>query len=403
MKLAPLLLGAMLAACGGGGGGIGVGGSGNPSPPPAPAPSPQPSPPPLALATAVALTGLSEPVFATAPAGDARLFVVERAGRIVVARGSARSATPFLDISARVDTAGEGGLLSMAFDPQYARNGFFYVYFTVAGGDIAIERFRVSATDPDVADPAPLRILTIPHRTFSNHKGGLVRFGPDGFLYLGTGDGGGGGDPLGNGQNLASLLGKLLRIDVSNASAAAPYAIPATNPFVGQPNRRAEIWAYGLRNPWRYAFDAPTNRLYIGDVGQDRFEEVDANAADRAGLDYGWNVTEGTSCFGAASCNQAGVTLPVLEYGHDASGGCSVIGGFVYRGSAIPEIQGRYFYSDLCSGWLRSFVLSGSAASDPRQFIANMGTVLSFGEDGQGELYVLTAAGQVLRINRASQ
>ncbi|HET8747979.1 MAG TPA: PQQ-dependent sugar dehydrogenase, partial [Ramlibacter sp.] len=197
MKPATLLLTAMLAACGGGGGGDG--GSGDPAPPPAQ---------PLALATSVAVSGLDAPMFATAPAGDARLFIVERAGRIVVVQGGVKVAAPFLDISARVGTDGEGGLLSMAFDPAYALNGFFYVYFTETSGDIAIERFRVSAADANRADPAPLRILTIPHRSFSNHKGGLVRFGPDGFLYLATGDGGGGGDPLGNGQNLDSLLGK---------------------------------------------------------------------------------------------------------------------------------------------------------------------------------------------------
>ncbi|MEJ8835302.1 PQQ-dependent sugar dehydrogenase [Ramlibacter sp. AN1133] len=391
-----LLLTAVLAACGGGGAGSAgdAGGGGNAAPPPAR---------PFALVTSVAVSGLNEPMFATAPAGDARLFVVERAGRIVLVKGGARSAVPFLDISARVGTEGEGGLLSMAFDPQYAVNGFFYVYFTEATGDIAIERFRRSAADPDLADAAPLRILTIPHRTFSNHKGGLVRFGPDGFLYLGTGDGGGGGDPLGNGQNLDSLLGKLLRIDVNGASAAAPYSIPATNPFRGQANRRPEIWAYGLRNPWRYAFDPPAGRLYIADVGQSRIEEVDVSAADSAGLDYGWNVTEGRSCFPADPCDRTGVTLPVLEYGHDANGGCSIIGGFVYRGNAFPEIQGRYFYSDLCSGWLRSFVFSGGVATADRQFIAGMGTVVSFGEDGQRELYVLTAAGEVLRIERVFQ
>jgi len=389
MKPAALVLIATLAACGGGGGG---GGDAAP-----------PASRPLALAASVAVSGLSEPLFATAPAGDARLFVVERAGRIVIVQGGARSPTPFLDISARVGTSGEGGLLSMAFDPQYARNGFFYVYFTETSGDIAIERFRVSPANPNLAEPAPLRILTIPHRTFSNHKGGLVRFGPDGFLYLGTGDGGGGGDPLGNAQNLGSLLGKLLRIDVNNASAASPYSIPATNPFVAQPNRRAEIWAYGLRNPWRYAFDPPTGRLYIADVGQARIEEVDVTAADSAGLNYGWNVTEGSSCLGADPCDKTGVTLPVLEYAHDASGGCSITGGFVYRGNAIPEIQGRYFYSDLCSGWLRSFVFSAGVATERQQFIADMGTVVSFGEDGQKELYVLTAAGQVLRIERVLQ
>jgi glucose/arabinose dehydrogenase len=190
---------------------------------------------------------------------------------------------------------------------------------------------------------------------------------------------------------------------VSNASAATPYSIPPNNPFAGQPNRRAEIWAYGLRNPWRYAFDSLTGRLYIADVGQDRFEEVDVNPADRAGLNYGWNVTEGTSCFGAAACDKTGITLPALEYAHDANGGCSITGGFVYRGNAFPEIQGRYFYSDFCSGWLRSFAFSGGVATDPQQHITNMGKVLSFGEDGQKELYVLTTAGQVLRINRVFQ
>ena len=389
MKPAHFLLMATLSACGGGGGG----GGGDPA-----AFSGQSLP----LATSVQVSGLADPVFATAPDGDARLFIVERAGRIRVAQGGAPSATPFLDISARVGTAGEGGLLSMAFDPRFASNGFFYVYFTEPSGDIAIERFQVSAASPDVADTTPLRILTIPHRTFGNHKGGLVRFGPDGFLYLGTGDGGGAGDPLGNGQNLDSLLGKLLRIDVSNAGAATPYTIPPGNPFVGQPNRRGEIWAYGLRNPWRFAFDPPANRLYLGDVGQNRVEEVNVSAADSAGLNYGWNVTEGTTCFGPDSCDRTGFTLPVLEYAHDAAGGCSVIGGFVYRGSALPELQGRYFYSDLCSGWLRSFVFSGGSATDNRQSIANMGTVISFGEDGRKELYVLTGAGEVLRIGRVT-
>jgi glucose/arabinose dehydrogenase len=327
MKRTILLILAMLAACGGGGGGGGAAGAvdGGDS---APAPTPAR---PFALVTSVAVSGLSDPLFATAPAGDARLFIVERAGRIVIVQGNARSARPFLDISGRVGTAGEGGLLSMAFDPGYAVNGFFYVYFTDPTGDIAVERFRVSPADPDLADPAPLRILTIPHRAFSNHKGGLVSFGPDGFLYLGTGDGGGAGDPLRNGQNLDSLLGKLLRIDVRNASAAVPYAVPSTNPFVGQPNRRPEIWAYGLRNPWRFAFDPPTGQLYIGDVGQNRLEEVDVNAAGSAGLNYGWNLTEGNSCFAADPCDKTGVTLPVLEYAHDANGGCSIIGGVVYR------------------------------------------------------------------------
>jgi glucose/arabinose dehydrogenase len=386
MKLAALLLLSMLSACGGGGSG------GNATPD---------GPPPVTLAVVAVASGLIAPVFATAPAGDARLFIVERAGRILIFQNGAVVPLAFLDISARVSVAGEGGLLSMAFDPQFATNGFFYVYFTELTGDIAIERFQVSG-NPNVANPVPLRIITITHRAFDNHKGGLVAFGPDGFLYLATGDGGSGGDPLGNGQNLNSLLGKLLRIDVSTSNIAAPYMIPPTNPFVGQIGRRAEIWAFGLRNPWRYAFDAPTGLLYIADVGQGAREEVNMNAAAAAGLNYGWNITEGSLCFPADPCNRTGITLPVLEYAHDAAGGCSITGGFVYRGTAIPEIQGRYFYSDFCNGFLRSFLRNGAAASDQRQHIANMGQVVSFGEDGQRELYVLTTAGQVLRIMRVN-
>jgi glucose/arabinose dehydrogenase len=385
MKLAALILLSMLSACGGGGGGSdGSKGSLGSA---------------LTVSTVVVVSGLSAPTFLTAPAGDARLFVVERAGRIVIVQNGVAAPVPFLDISARVSTAGEGGLLSMAFDPQFAVNGFFYVYFTDPTGDIAIERFRVSV-NPNVADPAPLRIITITHRAFSNHKGGLVTFGPDGFMYLATGDGGGGGDPLNNGQNLDSLLGKVLRIDVSNATLAVPYTIPASNPFVGQAGRRGEIWAFGLRNPWRYAFDAPTGLLYIADVGQNRIEEVNVAAASSAGLNYGWRITEGSLCFPADPCDRTGITFPVLEYGHGAGGGCSITGGFVYRGSAFPELQGRYFYSDFCSGFLRSFVHSGGAATDQREFIANMGDIVSFGEDGQKELYVVTTAGQVLRLVR---
>jgi glucose/arabinose dehydrogenase len=387
MKLAALIVLSMLSACGGGGGGGSDGSKGSLGSP-------------LTVATVVVVSGLSAPMFVTAPAGDARLFVVERAGRIRIVQNGAIAPVPFLDISPRVSTAGEGGLLSMAFDPLFAVNRFFYVYFTDPSGDIAVERFQVSLGDPNIAEPAPLRIITITHRAFSNHKGGLVAFGPDGFLYLATGDGGGAGDPLNSGQNLNSLLGKLLRIDVSNASLAVPYTIPASNPFVGQAGRRGEIWAFGLRNPWRYAFDAPTGLLYIGDVGQNRIEEVDVAPATSAALNYGWNITEGSLCFPADPCDRTGITLPVLEYGHGAGGGCSITGGFVYRGSAFPELQGRYFYSDFCSGFLRSFVHSGGAATDQREFIANMGDVVSFGEDGQKELYVVTTAGQVLRIVR---
>ena len=355
----------------------------------------------LRLALQQVVTGLSSPLFLTAPAGDPRLFILERRGRIRIVQNGVLLAAPFLDISTRVSVAGEGGLLSMAFDPQYASSGFFFVYFTEASGDIAVERFKVSAGNPNVADPVPLRILTVTHRVFTNHKGGLAAFGPDGFLYLGTGDGGGGGDPFGNAQNLNILLGKLLRIDVSKASSNQPYAIPPGNPFVGQLGSREEIWAYGLRNPWRFSFDAAANLVYIADVGEARIEEVDAVNTASAGLNFGWDITEGSLCFPSDPCSKERITLPVFEYAHGATGGCSIIGGHAYRGSAIPELRGRYFYSDLCGGWLRSlFYTHGVVAETTDWNIGSVGQILSFGEDSQNELYMLSDAGSVHKIVR---
>jgi glucose/arabinose dehydrogenase len=220
-------------------------------------------------------------------------------------------------------------------------------------------------------------------------------FGPDGMLYLGTGDGGGGGDPQNNGQNINTLLGKLLRIDVTTL----PYTIPATNPFAGATAGRDEIWAYGLRNPWRYAFDRTAGMLYIADVGQGAWEEVNAVTVTTAGVNYGWRIMEGTHCFGATTCNMSGFTLPVHEYGHGPE--CSITGGFVYRGAAIPELHGHYFYSDFCAGWLKSFRLSGGAATDHRDWdIGSIGNVLSFGSDATGELYMLTGSGRAYRIEK---
>ncbi|HEY5761599.1 MAG TPA: PQQ-dependent sugar dehydrogenase [Rhodocyclaceae bacterium] len=247
----------------------------------------------LALSLQQVVTSLVSPLYLTSPTGDARLFVVEQAGTIRIISGGVLLPTPFLSIPnpSRLLAGGERGLLSMAFDPQYAANGFFYVYLTDQNGDIAIERYQVSASNANSADPTPLRLLTISHRDFANHNGGLLAFGPDGMLYAATGDGGGGGDPLGSGQNLGSLLGKLLRIDVRNASSGTLYVVPPDNPFVAQAGARPETWAYGLRNPWRFAFDPPAGRLYIADVGQNRIEEINAVAAATAGLNYGWNLT----------------------------------------------------------------------------------------------------------------
>src|SRR5438034_924042 len=280
-----------------------------------------------------------------------RLFVVEQAGRVKIVEHGRVLPTPFLDIVDSVDSGGERGLLRLAFHPSYATSGWFYVNYTDRHGDTRVKRFSVSA-DPNVADPASGRQILFVNQPFSNHNGGLVLFGPDGMLYVGMGDGGGGGDPMGNGQNDASNLGKLLRVDVST--------LPAT------PQR----FAKGLRNPWRYAFDRATGDLYIADVGQNLFEEIDfvPAASLTSGRNYGWNIMEGLHCF-LPTCTMTGLTLPVLDYCHSTSQsgctgaeathptGCSITGGFVYRGCRMPDLRGRYFYSDFCRGFIRS--LSG--------------------------------------------
>lgn len=342
-------------------------------------------------------SGLSSPVYVTSPAADARLFVVEQQGRIRVVENGHLLPTPFLDISQRVSSGGERGMLSMAFHPQYRSNGFFFVYFTGPSGEIRVERFSVSG-NANVATPASAKvILTVPHPR-SNHNGGLARFGPDGMLYLGLGDGGGAGDPDANGQNANTLLGALLRIDVD---AGDPYAIPPGNPYAGTGGGRGEIWATGLRNPWRFAFDAPAGNLYVADVGQGRLEEVNVVPATRAGVNYGWNILEGSACYNAASCARQGLEQPALEYDH-SGGACSITGGFVYRGAAIPEIAGHYFYSDYCAGFVKSFrYVNGGATNQRTWSVGNVGNVTSFGEDAAGELYI-TAGSRVYRITKVS-
>ncbi len=341
--------------------------------------------------------GLASPVFLTQPLNDGRIFVVEQGGRIRVIRNGVLQTTPFLDISTRVLSGGERGLLSVAFHPQYATNHFFYVYFTTqTNGDIRVERFTTTS-NPEVADPTTSKlIITAPHSTYANHNGGLLTFGADGMLYAGLGDGGGGGDQLGNGQNFNSLLGSLLRLDVDHGD---PYAIPGDNPFVGQANHRGEVWAKGLRNPWRYAFDAATSLLYIADVGQDLHEEVDVVPASSAGLNYGWNVMEGLSCYNASTCNQTGFTLPLIDYGHN--GPCSITGGYVYRGSAIPAIRGHYFYSDYCAGFLKSLRYENGVAVDQKDWGLTTAAVTSFGVDFAGELYMISG-NTILKIAPAS-
>jgi glucose/arabinose dehydrogenase len=330
------------------------------------------------------------------PDGTDRLFVVERTGAIRIVTGGQVLPTPFLDVSSLIVAAGsEQGLLGLAFHPNYASNGLFFIYYTAAGsGANTLARYHVSA-DPDRANPASATILfAIPDR-FANHNGGHLLFGPDGYLYVGTGDGGSAGDPDNHGQSLDTLLGKILRLDVDNGF---PYAVPPTNPFVGRPGARGEIWAYGLRNPWRFSFDRITGDLYIADVGQNQYEEVNFQpASSGGGQNYGWNLMEGFHCFDAATCDQTGLTLPVAEYAH-GQGDCSVTGGYVYRGSAAPSLAGAYLYADFCSGriWTLRRLPGGAWSSSllldtPRQ-------VSSFGEDRDGDLYLVDLQGGVYRF-----
>lgn len=343
------------------------------------------------------VTGLSVPLYLTAPAGDARLFIVEKTGGIRIVKDGALLPDPFLDLSAQVSSGSEQGLLGLAFDPEYATNGRFVVHYTDLAGNTALSRFQVSA-DPDRADPASEQLILTAAQPASNHNGGQVAFGPDGFLYLGLGDGGSSGDPEGRGQDLSDLLGSILRVDLR---AGDPYTVPADNPFAGNPNARPEVWSYGLRNPWRFSFDRATGDLYIADVGETQVEEIDVSTpADGAGrgVNYGWSIMEGSQCFRGSGCDRTGLTLPVLEYSHQE--GCSVTGGYVYRGSSIPELQGHYFYADFCQGWVRSFRYTGGAVTDEASWptLSPGGPIVSFGEDSAGELYILQAGGGVFRI-----
>jgi glucose/arabinose dehydrogenase len=363
---------------------------------------PNPSDPPAGMVP-VGLqdvaSGLSVPLYLTAPAGDpTRLFIVEKGGAIRVVKDGALLPTPFLDLTGRVSTGGEQGLFGLAFDPAYADNGRFVVHYTDVGGNTVVSLLRVSADDADRADPASETIVLTAEQPFSNHNGGQILFGPDGMLYIGLGDGGSSGDPGGRGQALTDLLGSILRVDVRTGTG---YTIPPDNPFLGRADAKPEIWSFGLRNPWRFTFDPATGDLYIADVGQNAWEEVDvvpAAAGAGRGANFGWNVTEGRHCFAQANCDLTQFTLPVLEYGHGE--GCSITGGYVYRGAAIPALQGHYFYADYCQGWVRSFRLQDGQAVEPQQWptLAPGGAITSFGQDAAGELYVLSAEGRVSRI-----
>ncbi|HSL05344.1 MAG TPA: PQQ-dependent sugar dehydrogenase [Nitrospiraceae bacterium] len=348
-------------------------------------------------------TSLSSPVFMTAPATDTtRLFIVEQGGRIRIFDVIAGSllATPFLNISGLISAGGERGLLGMAFDPQYNANGQFYVYYTNTAGNIVIARYLRNAADPNLADSSSATpLLTVAHPNFSNHNGGMLVFGPDACLYAGVGDGGGGGDPNNHGQNPFSLLGKLVRL---NPNTGGPCSNVISNPFllgVGAP----EIWSLGLRNPWRFSFDRQTGYLYIGDVGENAREEIDVGVAPNAGrqANYGWRLMEGFLCFNPSSnCNPGGLTLPVLNYSH-LNEACAVTGGYVYRGSVLPAMQGTYFYADFCAGFVKSFRYQNGQPTDQREWplLSPPGKfVTSFGEDASGELYIMTQGGGLFKF-----
>src|SRR6266852_8026197 len=331
-----------------------------------------------------AISGLSEPVAIT-NAGDSRIFITEQRGKIVIYDGTTVLPTPFLDVASLISCCGERGLLSVAFHPRYRDNGRFFVYYTDRNGDIVIARYKVSA-NPNVADPSSATvILKIAHPVNSNHNGGQLQFGPDGYLYAGTGDGGAGGDPPNNAQNTNVLLGKLLRLDVDSAST---YAIPQSNPFASMSNAMQQIWAYGLRNPWRFSFDRENGDLWIGDVGQDKWEEIDFQPSTSIGGDnYGWRRMEGTHCYNPSSnCATPNLVGPVAEYSH--ASGCSVTGGYRYRGAQFRRMQGLYFYGDYCSGTIWAMTHPTSATFSTRVVLSTDLAISTFGEDLNGELYV---------------
>jgi glucose/arabinose dehydrogenase len=350
------------------------------------------------------VSGLKRPVYVTAPAGDSRLFVVEQAGVIRVAKDGALLPQPFLDIQPLVHFDAEQGLLSMAFHPDYRSNGYFFVYFLDRNKHILIERYRVG-TNPDVADSASRKTLLSIDKPGWEHNGGLVRFGPDGMLFVGTGDGGNSRKLSRNAQDPLSLLGKILRLDVNDS---AGYKIPAGNAF-GVGAGRPEIWGRGVRNPWRFAFDGPGGVAYVADVGQYHREEVNVVPSNRGGANFGWNTMEAGACYEHFAnarvaevywkatrvlgriplCRPDRLVLPAVEYAHSETA-CAVIGGHVYRGRAIPALVGSYLFSDFCGHWLRTFRYANGEATEKREWeVPDIGQVVSFGEDASGETYII--------------
>jgi len=347
------------------------------------------APPPLEqlnLTLKPVASGFAKPLYLT-HAHDQRLFVVQQAGQIMIIEGGVTRPTPFLDIKTRVGSNGnEQGLLSVAFHPNYQKNGLFYVNYTNLEGSTTIARYNVSA-DPNVADEISEQILLTIPQPYSNHNGGHILFGPDGYLYIGMGDGGAANDPHNNGQSLNTLLGKILRLDVDTGS---PYGVPQDNPFITTAAARPEIWSFGWRNPWRMAFDAATGDLYVADVGQNQYEEVDVElAGSGGGQNYGWRLMEASHCFNPTSCDPATlkVVMPIAEYPH--SQGCSVTGGYVYHGTQFPQLNGVYLYADYCTGTLWGLRHEADGSWSQAELLASGKIISSFGLDAAGELYLI--------------
>ena len=366
-----------------------------------------PAAPAPARAASVTLSPVGKfdsPVYVTAPPGDVhRIFVVEQTGAIQIVKDGVKLGTPFLSLAGKVSTGTEQGLLSMAFAPDYATSGLFYVDYTdtTAVGNSQVVEYHVSAANPDVADAASARTILSQVQPEANHNGGQLQFGPDGELYIGFGDGGGAGDQhgtIGNGQDLGTWLGKILRID-PHPSGGKPYTVPAGNPFAGRAGALPEIWAYGLRNPWRFSFDRATGEGWIGDVGQDAYEEVDHAAAGAGGQNYGWRLCEGTHAYpGGGPCTASGVTAPVLDYHHDG-GRCAVTGRYVVRDASLPDLAGAYLYGDYCSG----DIWSVRPRAAPQLLDVKLGGLSSFGEDACGHVYAASSqTGEVVRFSTAA-
>lgn len=341
------------------------------------------------------VSGLSAPVdFQSARDGSGRFFIVEQGGTIRIIKGKKLRATPFLNISSIIVSGGETGLLGLAFHPQYKANGRFFVNYTRrVNGQLqtAIAEYHVSASDRNLADPNSGQVLLFFNQPFDNHKGGQLAFGPDGFLYICTGDGGSGGDPQGNGQKLTTLLGKMLRIDVDSG---APYVVPPDNPFVGVAGAKAEIWAFGFRNPWRFAFDKMSKRLFVGDVGQGAWEEVDIVTK---GGNFGWNIMEGNHCYPpGATCDETGLIRPIAEYSH--SEGIAIIGGYVYRGKAIPALRGLYVFGDFGSGQMWTLQETQPGAWQRVPLLSTGVNISAFGRAGNNELYVIAYGGSLYKL-----